>query len=183
MHPVRTGWFRRAALAMILALLGLASLWCGWTASSLSREARIRTWTLEAAEIGAFARAALARGNDLLVVERFSRLSRRDDIAFMMVMDAEGKARLHTDVAQTGKAFAGVYADRAAAAADILVQPESAAGLLEIDFPLGSAGVLRAGFVSGSATPGDGWMWAGLGLALAGMLLSALPALRAADKL
>jgi hypothetical protein len=177
------GKYRAAVLGAALALAAAASIWCGWEAGNSARRARIGNWTLETEEMGAFVKSALARGNDLLVVERFSRLSRRDDIAYMLVMDQGGKARLHSDVNQAGKVYTSDYASRALSAGDTLVQMVPAMGLVEVDYPLGSAGVLRAGFILRSATAGSGWMWAGLGLALAALFICALPGLRAAVKL
>jgi len=180
---IPAGNSRRMAAGLVLAMLGLASLYCGFEAEQASVRARTRTWVMETEEIGAFVKSALARGNDLLVVERFSRLARRDDVAYVLVMDSTGKARLHTDVSQIGKLYTSDYAKRALGAGDTLVQPVPSQGLVEVDSPLGGAGVLRAGFMVSAATAGSGWMWAGICLALAGLILSFLPALRAADKL
>jgi len=174
---------RSIVVGAILAVVGMASLWCGWEADHAARRARIRTWSMETEDLGSFVKSALVRGNDLLVVERFSRLARRDDIAYLLVMDKDGKARLHSDVNQAGKVYTSDFARRALAAGDTLVQPVPAMGLVEVDSPLGPAGVLRAGFILRSAAPGSGWMWAGLVLALVGLVVSALPALRSADKL
>lgn len=174
---------RSRAIFIGMALLGFASLWCVWEAGNTARRARIRTWSLETGELGSFVKSALARGNDLLVVERFSLVARRDDIAYLLVMDRDGKARLHSDVNQAGKVYASDYAKRALSAGDIIVQMVPSMGLVEVDYPLGDRGVLRAGFVLSSATAGSGWMWAGLGLALLGLAVSALPALRSADKI
>ena len=183
MALIKEGMHRVFAVKIAMVLVAVASLWCGFEADHSARRARIRTWTLETAEIGTFAKSALARGNDLLLVERFSMLARRDDIAYILVMDKEGKARLHTDVTQVGKVYTSAFAMRALAAGDTLVQPVESMGLIEVDYPLGSVGVLRAGFVLRAATAGAGWMWAGLGLALIALVMAVLPALRTAVKL
>ena len=183
MPVMRPEKIRRLALVSVLAVLATGAFWCGWESIQAARQARIRTWTIEAEEIGGFVKAALERGNDLLVVERFARLLRRDDIAYVLVMDREGKAFLHMDGALAGKVYTSDIALRALATADVLVQMMPSLGLVEVDFPLGSAGVLRAGFVLRTATAGFGWMCAGLVLALAGLFASVLLPFRATDKL
>ena len=174
---------RATALAIAMAFLGGASVWCGYEAGESVSRGNVRRWVQDAGELGDFSRVALERGNDLLVVERFARLARRDDFAYALVMDRGGRAVLHSDVTKIGTVYESEYAKRAGAAVDTLVQFIPAMGLVEIDAPMGPGRVLRMGFVSRTASAGIGWMWAGLGLALAGMAVSVLLALRAADKL
>lgn len=174
---------RRKVILGAAALLALGAVWAGLEARESGRAAWTRAWTLEAEELGSFTRSALARGADLQVVERFSALSRRDDFAYALVMDRSGRARLHSDVASTGRVYDSDFAKRAAAAGATLVQPVPGAGLVEVDVPLGASGVLRAGFSLKAVRAEESWWWAGLLLALAGLAASALPALRGADKL
>jgi hypothetical protein len=169
--------------AVLLAVLTAGSLWAGLESRRAGRAAWVRAWTLETEELGSFTRGALARGADLMVVERFAALAKRDDFAYALVMDRGGKARIHSDVSQTGKVYESEFAKRALGASSTLVQPVPGMDLVEVDFPLGLSGVLRMGFsFRGSRVP-EGWLWAALGLAFLGLAAAALPALRGADKL
>jgi hypothetical protein len=174
---------RRRLFAAGFAALAAASLWAGLESRDAARAAMVRAWTLEAEELGAFARSALARGGDLMVVERFASLARRDDFAYALVMDARGKARIHSDVSQSGRVYESDFAKRALAAASTLVQPVPGTGLVEVDVPLGAPGVLRAGFSFRCAAQAEEWLWVALAAAMAGLAGAVLLALRGADKL
>lgn len=174
---------RGRMFAGLLALLAAGVMWAGLESRLAARTSRVRAWTLEAEELGSFTRGALARGADLLVVERFAAMAKRDDFAYALVMDRGGKARIHSDVSQSGKVYESDFAKRALAAGSTLVQAVPGTDFVEVDVPLGTSGVLRAGFSFRGNRSSEVWLWIAVGLAFIGLIAAALPALRGADKL
>ena len=149
-------------------------------ADNATRSAFVAAWTRNAESEAAFVTAALARRNDLLVVERLGALARRDDLAYAVVCDAAGRARFHSDVAQIGTVYDSPVAKRALAATGTLVQDVDAAGVVEIDAPVGGGAVLRLGFSKRVLAAPSRWLWSGAAMAvLAGLAAGLLVRARA----
>ncbi len=161
-----------AAGAVLLILMDLK-------ADAAAREAGTAAWTRETESEAAFVAAALARRNDLQVVERFAALARRDDVAYALVCDASGRARFSTDVAGVGTVYDSPVAQRARAAAGTLVQDlTDTAGVVEVDAPVGGGSVLRLGYATRARTAASRRRWTGaaavvVAAAVAGLLARA----------
>lgn len=155
----------RKAVPAICALAALVSLAGAWGA----REAVLAGWRAarvqEAEELAGFIRAATAARNDLLVVERFSALARRDEVAWVLVLDAAGRASFHGNPADVGSVFDSPVARAALSATATLVQDVPSRGAVEVDVPLGQGRVLRLGCTPRAIAAADPFLWGGAGLA------------------
>src|ERR1043166_4428683 len=96
---------RRNGIAGTLAAGAVLLLLMDQRATEASRDAVVAAWARDAESEAAFVAAALARRNDLLVVERIAALAKRDDLAYAVVCDAAGRAKFNSDVAQTGTVY------------------------------------------------------------------------------
>jgi hypothetical protein len=130
-------------------------------ADQATREHCVGAWTRSTESEAAFVMSALAHKNDLLVVERFGALAKRDDLAYAVVCDAAGRARFHTDAANVGTVYDSAVARRAMAATLTQVQDLADAGVVEVDVPVGGGSVLRMGFGTRGLAASSGWLWSG----------------------
>jgi hypothetical protein len=165
---------RRGAIAGTLAAGAVLLLLMDQRAADGNRDAVVATWTRDAESEAAFVAAALARRNDLLVVERIAALAKRDDLAYAVICDATGRATFHSDVAQIGMVYDSPVAKRALGTAGTLVQEAAAAGIIEIDAPVGGGAVLRLGFADRAFAAPSRWMWAGAAASLVAAVAAGL---------
>lgn len=152
----RSAWIAGtlAAGAVLLVVMDLQ-------ADRASRDAFVAGWTRDTESEAAFVAATLARKNDLLVVERFTALVKRDDLSYAVVCDAAGRARFHTNASDVGTVYDSPVARRALAAAGTVVQHVTGAGVVEVDVPVGGGAVLRMGYATRAYTGPSRWLWAG----------------------
>ncbi len=155
----------RRAAPVALMVAGLAVLGLAWGA----REAALAGWRVarvqEAEELAGFVRGATAARNDLLVVERFVALARRDEVAWALVLDANGRAVFHSHGADVGTIYDSAVAKAALAATTTAVQDLAGLGVTEVDVPLGAGRVLRLGCTPRAVAAADPFLWGGAGLA------------------
>lgn len=157
----------RPRLVLGLTLLGmLLVVLVALQARDAVRRAWARSWVSEAEELGSFARAALAVRSDLLLVERLTRLARRDDVAYALILDPDGRARFHGNAPDVGRKYDSAPARRALAARETYVQSIRSHGVLEVDVPL-ERGVLRMGFTFAPLDSFFRWLWGGVLLSCA----------------
>jgi sensor histidine kinase regulating citrate/malate metabolism len=140
-----------------------------------ARQTWVRFWLVDAEELGAFARGAQVGREDLLLAERVSRVAKREDVAYVLILDPTGRALIHGNPAEAGKRYESEYARNALEAKSTLVQEIPAIGVTEVDVPLES-GVLRVGYTFRPMAPFSRALLAGTllscaVLAAAGLLL------------
>jgi hypothetical protein len=165
---------RRARLAAgALALAALLALLAASEARDAARRALVSSWVLQAEDLAAFARGALASRDELLLVQRLGALGKRDEVAYAVIQDREGTARYAANLAEAGRRFDSETARRASAAAVTLLQPLPALDALEIDVPLGAL-VLRVGFSYRVLAPAARWLWGGAALSAAALAAAGL---------
>ncbi|MEK7766453.1 MAG: hypothetical protein AAB368_09465 [bacterium] len=160
---------RRARLAAgVLVLAALLAALMAAEAQDAARRALVNSWVLQTEELGAFARGALASRDELLLVQRLGALGKRDEIAYVVIQDAQGAARFVGNLADAGRRFESETARRASAATATLLQPIPALNALEIDVPLGAL-VLRVGFSFRPLAPVARWRWGAVALSAAAL--------------
>jgi len=168
---------RLAPAACAVAALAVAG--AAWQARAAGRAGWSGARVQEAEELAAFIRAATASRNDLLVVERFTALARRDEVAWALVLDAGGRAVFNSAAADVGKVYDSAVAKAALAATGTLVQDLASLGVTEVDVPLGAGRVLRLGCAPRGAAAADPWLAVAAGIAVLALAGAALLAARA----
>jgi len=143
---------RKRAVVVLLAAAGLAVTLAALEANHAVRTACERTWVVQASELAAFAMQASAARNDLALVDRIAWMAKRDDVAYVVVLVPDGRAKFHSNPSEVGKTYDSEYARRALAAKETITQEVARGGVLEVDVPLDN-GVLRAGFSYGPLAP------------------------------
>ena len=108
------------------------------------------------------------------MVERLAALGQRDDLAWAVVLDTAGRARFHTNVADVGKVYDSAIAKRALAATAPLVQDLADVGIVEVDVPVGSGAVLRAGFTTRALDAASRQVWTGAAVAVVAAVVAGL---------
>ncbi|MEK7475168.1 MAG: hypothetical protein AAB152_05980 [Candidatus Coatesbacteria bacterium] len=161
-----------AATVSVAVIASIAVLACAWQADVAARAAWRAGFVRQAEELGGFVTRALASRSDLLVVERFGELVRHDDVTYVLVLDPAGRARFHGDAVEVGKTFDSPFAKAALAATATLVQDIPAAGVVEVDVPVGGGAVLRLGGAPRPLAASLRWLWTSA--AVAAIALGAL---------
>jgi len=151
---------RNKAVIGLLAAAGLATTFAALEADHAVRTAWARTWTVQAGELAAFARAATAAKNDFALVDRIAWMVKRDDVAYVLVLVPDGRAKFHGNPSEVGKTYDSEIARRALAAKETITQEVAGGSVLEVDVPLDN-GVLRAGFSYGPLAPASRFLLAG----------------------
>ncbi len=153
----------RRVIAGIMFLVGLVIVLVALQAQDSVRESAIRSWIVQAEDLGAFAVEARGCRCDLLLVDRLTRLSRRDDVTYALILDEDGRASFHSNAADVGRVYTSVYARCALDARKTLIQDIPSHGVLEIDVPL-ERGVLRVGFTFQGLSTFFRWLWGGVAI-------------------
>ncbi len=135
------------AAALCLAIAALLVVLAALEAQEAMKAAWVRSWKIEAEQLGAFARTAIASGNELLLVEQLGAMTRRDEVAYAVLIDSQGLVRYADTPANAGKRLAGPRSKAAleAKAAFTVLIPET--GMIEVAVPVGSF-ALRCGFTT-----------------------------------
>lgn len=165
---VLAGFCLLAMLVVVLAAL---------QARDSARRAWIDSWVTQAQSLGEFADSALAARADLLLVERLTHLARRDEVAYALILDSDGRARFHGNAADVGRKYDSEYTRRALAAKELTVQRIPSHGVLEVDVPL-DRGVLRIGFTFEPLRVFHRWLWGGVAFSCAILALLGLAVFR-----
>ena len=162
----------RARIILGVTLLGMfLVVLVALQARDSVRQAWLRAWVAEAEELGGFTDAAVAGRGDLLLVGRLTRLARRDDVAYALVLDSDGRARFHGNASDVGKKYDSDWSLRALSAGETLVQDIRSHGVVEVAVPV-SRGVLRMGFTFAPLDSFFRWLWGGVALSC-GLLAAA----------
>jgi len=167
---------RPAAIAGTLAAGAVLLLLMDVQADRASRDAFVAGWTRDTEAEAAFVASALTRKNDLLVVERFGSLVKRDDLSYAVVCDAAGRARFHSNASDVGTVYDSPVAKRALAATGTVVQDVGGAGVVEVDVPVGGGAVLRMGYATRAFSGPARWLWAGAAVSMAAAAAAGLMA-------
>lgn len=166
---------RMRATALVLGICALLVILAQLEAKDAEQRAWTASWIKQAEELAGFTQQAIASGNELMLMERLSRMVRRGDVAYAVVLDRDGLARFAGNPGNAGKRFSGPYSKRALSASGTLVQRIGDRGVTEVAVPAGRL-VIRCGFTMQHLSAVDDWLWAAaalasLGLGGAGLLL------------
>lgn len=166
---------KNRAAALVLGICALLVILAQLEAQEASKRAWKANWIQQAEDLGAFSASSLANGDELMLVERLSRIVRRNDVAYAVILDRQGLARFAGSPANAGKIFSGPYSKVAMSAQGTIIQEIAERAVTEVCVPAGGL-VLRCGFTMKHLQAVNDWLWAGaavavLGLGGAGLLL------------
>jgi sensor histidine kinase regulating citrate/malate metabolism len=136
---------RRRLIPVLLLAAVLAVTFAALKANEEMRTAWERTWMAEAEDMAAFARQAMTAKDDFALVDRISGVAKRDDVAYVVILVPDGRAKFNSNPAEVGKTYDSEYARRALAAKETVTQEVAGRNIMEVDVPLENA-VMRMGF-------------------------------------